>query len=70
MGEKKQNMKYWDQIDNTVEDMLTKVLGFSSNDVKAKDIEDLTGVVACIRDYVVKILKENGAEFPYVDENY
>lgn len=68
--DKKENAKYWDEIDNLAEEYVKKVAGFS---VLAKMDEALdkylTDVAKIVSATTVKELKSIGGVFPYVDEN-
>lgn len=79
---KKANAAYWDAIDDVVFSCIKEFAQYSLNfDTKLvfdedNDDENTTfcdlfgdGIVGEVRDIILKYLEENGAEFPFVNEN-
>ena len=67
--DKKHNVRYWDGLDNLSEDYI-KTLAESSIPPKKFSEDDLIFFGKCILESAVKMLKDAGCNFPYVDENY
>ena len=67
---KKENMAYWDEIDELCEEFTRELIGFSIPKVELEDDEVLYFQNE-IRDFAVALVeKECKVKFPYVDENY
>ena len=67
---KKNNMAYWDGIDNLTEEYVRNMLEMSTPSI-VLEYDDILALGKEITDFVVAHLeKEVGANFPYVDENY
>ena len=83
---KKDNMAYWDEIDETVLEFLTKLSDYSyprvqryyeegwAEEYDEEDLEftdEFMEAVSDVRDFAVKYLEKHfKAWFPYVDEEY
>lgn len=72
---KKNNMAYWDEIDDECYECVRQILSMSDTStvpVEDDDIEDdiIVPIGAEIRDIVISGLKEKGYEFPFVDADY
>ena len=66
---KKNNMVYWDAIDNDAEDYVRNLIAYSYDDVDIDD-DDIIVIAKDILELAVSALGNHGARFPYVDENY
>lgn len=68
--DKKENMRYWDAIDELTEEYVRNMLEMSVPSV-VLEYDDILALGKEITDFVVAHLKkEVGVDFPYVDENY
>lgn len=66
--DKKKNAAYWDVIDDTVETCITDILAMSAEKVDADELDLYgDGIIGEVRDLIIDYLKEQGAEFPFVD---
>ena len=67
---KKNNMAYWDAIDDITEEYVKSMLEMSTPSIEL-EYDDILTLGKEITDFVVAHLeKEVGANFPFVDENY
>ena len=67
---KKNNMAYWDRIDDIALDCVTSIVEMSTEPVVV-DYFDLTDLYKEVVELVTqKLEKDFGCKFPYVDENY
>lgn len=79
MLDKKRNAEYWDEIDNSIAEMIKKIAdNHSKNPINSfpdpvfsyADLEEAMygdGILPRIRDILTDFLEEFGALFPYVD---
>ena len=82
--DKKTNAAYWDAIDDVVFSCIKELAQYSVNsdtklvfDENDEDENENTtfcdlfgdGIVGEVRDIIIKYFEENGAEFPFVNEN-
>lgn len=67
---KKNNMAYWDAIDELTEEYVRNMLEMSNPSI-VLEYDDILALGKEVTDFVTEHLKkEVGANFPYVDENY
>ncbi len=68
---KKNNMAYWDDIDECCYEAVRNVAAASRSNIDKDKLEDaIIEIGADIRDTIVKELEKIGGKFPFVDENY
>lgn len=67
--DKKHNVRYWDALDSLSEDYI-KALAESGIPPKKLSEDKIMFFGKCILENAVNMLKEEGCDFPYVDENY
>ena len=68
---KKNNMAYWDDIDECCCEAVRNVSASSRTPIEQNELEDaIAEIGAEIRDMIIKELEEIGGVFPFVDEDY
>lgn len=68
---KKNNMAYWDDIDECCYEAVRNVSASSRVPIDEDELEDvITEIGAEIRDMIIGRLEEIGGVFPFVDEDY
>jgi len=71
--DKKANMAYWDEIDNTSEEFVTTFLSHSATSEQL-DEDEVLEIGKEVTEFMLSKLKEYGIDtdkaYPYVDENY
>lgn len=67
--EKKNNMAYWDEIDEEAEMYVKNIAAFSYVPIDL-DEEDVLEIGKEITQIAIEALKAHGGKFPYVDTNY
>lgn len=69
--DKKQNMEYWDFIDNTSEEYVKNIYAFADNaDKIIVDDDKILSIYKEVQDTVIEKLEKLGLIYPFVDENY
>lgn len=70
---KKRNMAYWDEIDNTSETFVRDFANYAQTDI-ALDDDAITEIGKAVTEKVLEELKDRDIDittaFPYVNENY
>ena len=69
--DKKQNMEYWDYIDDTSEEYVKNIYALADNaDEITVDDDEILSIYKEVQDIVIKKLEKLGLIYPFVDENY
>lgn len=68
---KKNNMAYWDAIDDCCYEAVRNVSASSQSPIDKDELEDaVIAIGAEIRDTIITELRKIGGVFPFVDEDY
>ena len=69
--DKKQNMEYWDFIDNKSEKYVKAIYALADNaDEITVDDDEILSIYKEVQDTVIEKLEKLGLVYPFVDENY
>ncbi len=66
--DKKENARYWDEIDNTIEKALKKIKGMSFTPTVDTDFYG-DGILPELREKIIAYFKDKGGDYPYVNED-
>lgn len=68
-SDKKENARYWDDIEAIIAEAIEKVAGKSSVPISKGKLEEyLTDITSETREVIIKNLEDIGGYFPCVDE--
>lgn len=69
--DKKENARYWDKIDSTIEQLIINIANFSDTKIEKDTVDDIIceGIVADVREIIIARFTEKGGYFPFVNED-